>query len=355
MGLTVTHELFDTVDAMLDPAALSGLTDATITEVAVRPNDDHGGNAGSGFAFVDTNAGSFVLKTMDIASDWEMHATGDVRCRATMVWHYGLLDRVRPHLQHHILAGARDGDGFALLMADLSGSFAPDLAGRADLLEAFLHGLAGVHADHWESPTLHDERLGLATVEALLSLASRQRAQHESSGWGSLPQWSAKGWALLERHLAPDELELMDDLIEDPSPVQEALEQRPSTLLHGDFYLPNLAYRAVDGPAAFDWQLAMRSLATIDVARLANELEAQAGKSETWSIYRRSLETQLGRRFGDDDWRRMQDLGSLVDVLWITPFPVSALEDPDPGARTYAERRLERCRRQLDAGRRWLS
>ena len=111
--LEPSHAIFDSVEGMLDRVALSELLGAEISFVRLQPNSDHDGNAGSDFAFVVTDAGHLVLKTMSIDSDWEMYATDDHACRSVTLWQYGLLDRSRPRVDAQIVAAARDEDGYA--------------------------------------------------------------------------------------------------------------------------------------------------------------------------------------------------------------------------------------------------
>ena len=115
------YTLFDSVDEMLIPEALSVLLSQPVTRVDCQPMNGHSGLAGGQLSYVDTNAGRLVLKRMSIASDWIMFASDDQLCRSVTLWQYGLLDQLRPHLEHKIIACSHDNADWAILMEDLTG------------------------------------------------------------------------------------------------------------------------------------------------------------------------------------------------------------------------------------------
>jgi ubiquinone/menaquinone biosynthesis C-methylase UbiE len=56
------HKLFDSLEEMLAPEALSELLSEPVSSVEIQPMTDHGGLAGGRLYYVDTHAGRFVLK-----------------------------------------------------------------------------------------------------------------------------------------------------------------------------------------------------------------------------------------------------------------------------------------------------
>jgi hypothetical protein len=113
------YSLFDSVEEMLAPETLGKLLSRPVTYVDCEPMNGHVGLAGGQLSHVDTNVCRLVLKRMSIEFDYIMFATADEQCRCVMVWQYGLLDRLCPHLEHKIVACAH-GDGiWAILMHDL--------------------------------------------------------------------------------------------------------------------------------------------------------------------------------------------------------------------------------------------
>jgi hypothetical protein len=322
------------------------------------------GNAGSQFTPVDTDAGRLILKTMSMDSDWEMFATDDTACRSVTTWQYGLLDRARPHLDAAVLGCAREDDLWAILMPDLSGRFlrdtdAADLPsqGVREMLPRFLDGLAGMHAEFWQDPALDDPLLGLDDPRGLFQLASPTFARQHLGEWDTwLLVGAVDGWGALEEALDDDAAAQARALIDDPQPLLDALGRHPATFLHGDLYEPNLARDGADHLMAVDWQLAMHSVATIDLARIVLDMcEDAASRARAVQHYRDRLEAHLGSRFADEEWEEMVDLGILTEVLWIAPFLAwGASVSDDPAWVAKLARRVDAANEQIRDGVRWL-
>lgn len=357
----VRHTVHDDIDGLLSPDGLSDLLGRRVTRVE-RSQAAVWGNAGSRFTRVATDAGDLVLKTMSMATDWEMYASDDVACRSVTTWQYGLLDRARPHLDAAVLACARDADTWAILMPDLPGGVLDDqdvdlgggwsTSGSRTVLASFLDGLAGMHATFWDDPVLTDPRLGLDDPRTLLQLASPSFARRHLGQWDTwLVEAAVDGWDALTRALDDDAAGHARALIDDPTPLLDALARHPSTFLHGDVYPKNLA---VDGGrrVAIDWQLALRSVATVDVARLVADVGLdERGRAMAVRHYRDSLESELGWRIEDDQWQEMVDLGFLVDALWISPFLAwLATAEDDPGLVAYCEGRIRDANEHVRRG-----
>lgn len=361
-SIEVENTLHDSVEGMLSPENLSQFLGEPVTHVD-RGDAAVWGNAGSQFTRVDTDAGRLILKTMSMDSDWEMFATDDSVCRSVTVWQYGLLDRARPHLDAAVLACAREGDLWAILMPDLSGRFLSDNVENSpspelrEMLPRFLDGLAGMHAEFWEDPALDDPRLGLDDPRGLFQLASPTFADQHLGKWDTwLLQGAVDGWAALQEMLDGDAASHARALINDPQPLLDALGRHPSTFLHGDMYTPNLASNG-DHLIAIDWQMAMHSVATIDLARFVLDVcEDAASLGRMVQHYRDRLEGHLGSGFADDQWEEMVDLGILTEVLWIAPFKawLASVSD-DPAWVALLTRGLDAANEQIRNGVRWLS
>ncbi len=321
-NLDTKYTLFDSVEEMLAPETLSELLSKPIARVDRQPMNGHLGVAGGQLSYVDTNTGRLVLKQMSSASDWIMFASADEQCRAVKLWQYGLLDQLRPHLEHKIIACAHYEAGWAILMRDLTGHvYAWDKPMAPHLVPVFLDRLARLHAAFWNDPRLPDQRLGLCDPARLLDQTSLAMAQkHTSLSMGVIPEWVRDGWDVMEELLDRDAFTQLKSLIENPQPLFAALSRYPYTLLHGDYRAENLAHP--DRPVAFDWQAAACSLMTIDLAWFAKQgfVQDAIGHVQAINFYRERLEQYLGRQFGDSDWQAMIDLGYLVDALRSTCF-----------------------------------
>jgi hypothetical protein len=358
-NLKPIYILFDSLEQMLAPETLSELFSKPVARVDCRPMNGHSGFAGSQLSYVDTNAGRLVLKQMSIASDWLMFASADEQCRAVRLWQYGLLDQLCPHLEHQIIACSRDQDGWAILMHDLTGHvFTWDKLMDVKLVPAFLDALARLHATFWNHPHLNDLNLGLCDTAKRLGLTSPALAQKQNSQQrGVLPDWIRGGWEVMAELLDSDVFAQMRNLIENPSRLFETLSRYPYTLVHGDYRAENLGYLKSGPPVAFDWQIAARSLMTIDLAWFTyrGSVRDVMGQAPAISYYRGRLEAYLNMRFDDTEWRAMIDLGFLLDALWATCFAAYWCKHSDtPEDRLWHEMTVKQRNQQVRDALRWL-
>jgi hypothetical protein len=359
-SLEPKYSVFDSVEQMLAPNALSESLSKPVAYVDVHPMNGHSGLAGGRLSYVDTNSGRMVLKQMSMHSDWIMFSSADHECRSVMLWQYGLLDQIRPQVEHEIIGCARDGEGWAILMNDLTGCvYAWDKPIPPEQIHVFLDSLARIHATFWNDPRLNDSRLGLCDVATLIDQTSPMKARkHLDGSLGVLPGWIHGGWEVMKDLLDPDVFAQMNNLIENRQPLLDALHRYPSTLLHGDYRADNLAYP--NHPAVLDWQEASYALMTIDLAWfvLQDFGRDRIGQSETIKYYRGQLETYLNQRFDDTDWQGMLDLGFLVNALRSTCFPAYWYKqgeiENNIQERNYHESRVKMRNQQVRDAMRWL-
>src|SRR5439155_17018921 len=108
------------------------------------------------------------------------------------------------------------------------------------------------------------------------------------------------------------------------APVDELAEEwrrLPRTLIHGDAKVANLAPLPNGRVAAFDWETVSAAPPTFEVTwyLLVNATRLARSRDELLALYRRRLETALGRRVADPDWNRMLRAGVVSGcqmLLW---------------------------------------
>jgi len=256
--------------------------------------------------------------------DYLMYTTNDQRCRSVRLWQYGLLNEVRPPLEHKIIGCARDGDGWGILMHDLSeGLFTEDNPFSQNFVLEFLDRLVRLHARFWNDPRLEDPRLGLNDSVSRLKLFSLKLAQgYQGAQMRNTSKVIIDSWEVLESLVEPDVFQILSSLSENPEPLAAALERYPYTLIHGDYRPDNLAYLEPDQGVVFDWHMASRSLMSVDLVFFIRGLGVRnsIGKAGAIRYYRNKLETYLGFSFDDDTWQAMLDLGHLTDAVLIAAF-----------------------------------
>lgn len=312
------HELFDSIDTMLSGDAIGDILNRKVSHINCQLINTPYGLSGSRIYFIEADDERLVMKRLAPKLDWIAIATEDQLCRSVTIWRYGLLDRLYPYLDHAILAGCRDGDDYAILMRDVS----PGILCKHKLTKAEIYRLLGalatMHAIFWESCHLEDPSLGLCDIGKLIKYTFPTMFNEYPHDLLTMERLS-RGWEALLNMLAPDVREATLSLIEDPSPLFAELKKHPSTLLHADYKPANLALMADYEPViTLDWQCATNALMTIDLAWFlmdCNVCSYNLPIEDAADYYRLRLIACLGNRFDKKLWRRMLEVGFLIDML----------------------------------------
>lgn len=321
MARVTENPMFDSVEEMLSPSALSRLLGTPVGSVGMAPLESNG-LSDNELSYVQAGEHRLVLKRLSI-DDWLTQASKDDGCRSMAVWRTGLLDRLEPQLRHGILAGSRDGTHNALLMRDVSAGM--DWGGSADLdavdqnrrAERLLEALAAMHARFWRDDTLEDPAYELADVKTFLMMVWPASWPVLESHPDAL-RMVQRGWQALLELVDPDVRATIEQVMADPGPLVAALEAEPATLLHGDYRTDNLAVLPDDSVVAFDWQLAARGPGVMDLGFWSNMLEY---RDWAFDCYRDALLEALDGKLDVPQWDRALALAKVAHVLRIGCFP----------------------------------
>lgn len=307
--LEFVHELYDSVETMLSPETLSELTAQPITNVTVKPIGEHNGLSGAQFSYIETDNGRFFMKRMSPDTDYIMKVTDDTQCRQVTLWQHGLLDELHPKVNHGIIAAAKDGDGWALLMHDLTDAmFTEDNLYSDDMFWLYLDRLAYIHATFWNDSRLENHALGLMTPHRFSSCFSVNNVSAmQTYTTTPLHDWITNGWLELKKFVLNDVYLQIRELANDPQSLVDALAQLPSTLVHGDYRSVNFAHNDTTDLTVFDWQFGCYTLMTADLQIPILHRNSQRDAIE--STYRVRLQHYLGITFENDEWDRMIALG----------------------------------------------
>ena len=265
-----------------------------------------------------------VVKHARAASDWIMRATHDDGGRVATLWSSGLLRRVPAVIEHAILAVERDGDGWVVVMRDVSAALLPDAArlsraGSRRVLEA----AAALHAAFRDQPPV-----ALCPLADRYGFLSPATARREAGGPDQVPKLIARGWERLPELLPADVAEAVLAVAERPEPFAAALARFPATLVHGDLKLGNVGF--LDGRVVLlDWgtQTGWAPPAVEAVWYLAvNASRIDATREQVLDDFRAAE----GDRH-DEDALRLALLGGLVQLGWDKAL--HATEHPDPAVR----------------------
>jgi hypothetical protein len=357
------YELYNSVDELLSPETMSFLTGQAIRETQISPIADQVGISGSRIMWVTTDDGDgprYVLKQMRFDWDWIMVATADNRCRSVALWQSGILDRLSLKVDHGILACAHDGDGWAMLMHDLSGRLLPTgIPIQQDANEQMLCSLAALHATYWESAELNRAELPLCDIRTLFEVTLP--VKHRNS-FGSLSPGFSKnvlgGVELVEEVYEADVARLLRDLTTDPAPLYQALANYPQTLLHGDYRCANLAtgYTSGAGATVYDWQMAAVGPPTLDLMWYVGlGIPSPRPIEECITVYKDALQRLLGDRFDENMWQSMLAIGILCTAVRQCGPATWNARNSESGARRAAfQRDLPWWTQQIRAATQWL-
>jgi len=219
-------------------------------------------------------------------------------------------------------------DGSALVMEDLT------TLGGADQLHGLAHRqvvatvrtAARVHAAFWDSAALH----ALSWMPAHDHFFDEGFADH----WSSFAR-------TYELRIGREGLRVGERLLARLAWLEERIAARPMTVIHGDLRADNLLFAPGAAGAApevvlLDWQLATRSLATIDVARVMGGSEPAAERCghqlEVFAAWHEALLEGGVRGYSFED--ALDDFRLAALYCLVIPVKGLYLAGAEPGART---------------------
>ncbi len=267
----------------------------------------------------------YVLKHMDLASDWTMRTTGCLRGAPFDLWQRDVLARLPACFNQPIVAVARaesasrpPSGGCTLLMRDVSRWLVPatDEPISAQQHHSFLRHMAALHAAFWGSGPEVDV---VPAMHRYLELSIWTAQAEAALGSGLLvPELIARGWPLLAE-LAPGAAAVVVPLAADPGPLVEALALTPQTFVHSNFKLDNLGTDDEGRTVILDWEAPGLGAPLTDLAwyLAINCRRLPRSKEDSIDAYRTALETA-----GIDTaswWERqlaLSLLGALVQFGW---------------------------------------
>ena len=292
-----------------------------------RPFRHSDSKSGSIFEHVLVDGKPHVLKHIHVDRDWTMRFGGDVGCHPVQVWAAGLMDVLPERIDHGVVGVAggqgRNGWGGVILMRDLSAELVP--AGDDPLTWerhlSYLDDLAALSA----------RMLGWRDDVGLMPLVSRWTwfnpaclEVEAERGWPEpVPRLAAQGWARFAERVPRAVRSVIDDLRHDPSPLVLAVQDTPSTFVHGDWKLGNIG-TATDGRTVLiDWTYPGEAPPCYDLAWYLslNRARLPQSKEDTAAAFRTTLERHGVETAG---WFERQLavclLGSFVIFGWEKAF-----------------------------------
>jgi hypothetical protein len=321
----------------LDPGVIGGLGE--IAEHTVLASRGWSGNALERMVLADGRV--LIAKRIVPGADWIGRASADPG-REGLLFTSGVLDRLPPALDHAMVAAARDGDAWWLVMRDVSDELLDDhsIVPR----EANRRLLAAVN-EMWEA--FWGERVEFLAPQAVrLQMAAPSHGRRERDGVDLLPKQLELTWEAFAEAVAPDVAGVVLALVEDAAPLAAALAAHGTTLLHGDIRDEQIGLAGAR-LVLLDWGLATQGHPVVDYAwhLMHSAWRIDATHDQLWEDFR------VAR--GERDDPLAVELGTIAGLVmygWILGH--SAVIHPDPAERTWARTELDwwvpRARRALE-------
>jgi hypothetical protein len=174
--------------------------------------------------------------------------------------------------------------------------------------------MAELHASFWGWA----DPIGLLPpLHRLIEFSPHHMALEARRGWpDAVPPLIIEGWekfAVLAGPVGAPVAELLND----PSPLVEALAAGPQTFLHGDWKMGNLGSHRDGGTVLLDWAMPGQGCGPLELAWYLslNAARLPQPKEEAIDAYRRSLETHAIDTA--DWWDQVVGLSLLAGTVWF--------------------------------------
>jgi hypothetical protein len=297
---------------------------------AMAPASLGGGNSGAELERVTLPDGSpGIAKRVVPRGDWLGRVAGG-RAITAELWQAGVLQRLPESIETGIVAVEPEGDGWRILMRDLSAALLPaDGPISRERHREVMAAAAAMHA------AFRGERFeGAITLEGHLEISAPAVAEAERAGSDVIPKQLETAWEAFAQAADDDVAQTIVANLADPGPLARALRAGGTTLVHGDLRDDNLGF--LDGRVVLlDWDIAGEGTPALEVAwYLCHDAwRTQATRDEL-------LEDFLAAEAGAVSEHDL-DLGLIAGLQlygWI--FGHSAVIHPDPAERAWAREEL---------------
>ena len=307
---------------MNDSSVLDGATER-------RPFAGEGGQTGARFEQAVLSDGTPVIIKHVAPDDWMAVAAG--RSYLDDVWSAGLFDRVPAAIDHTMLEmrPAPEG-GFTLVMRDVSSAVLAEgrVLSRAENRRV-LAAMKALSDEFWE-----EDVPGCPLIDHFTIFSPRilDKLSHLNT---PIPELMRRGWDMFGDVAPRDIADVMHSLLADPSALVEALESRPSTLIHGDLRLHNMGLES-DRLVLLDWELVGKAPPSVDFGwyLIISASRIDATREQLIDDFREVSGDRL-----DAYALEMGLISALVFLGWNKAIDI--IENPDPAIRVQERADLD--------------
>jgi hypothetical protein len=306
------------------------------------PLSDHDGASGALLERAVLDDGTrLVLKTFDPVRDLTMRVPRRTVPLEVELWRSGVLDRLPPRLGHTVVGAWQERGNWLLAMRDVSDTVlsyesrvtrdtCASILRAADAMHQAFRG--GAPAGTWSAA----DRIGVFSPRVMSGLADSGEP---------LAEWVMAGWSMFDSIAPPDVRDLVALMHERPQVLTDPLtEMGGRTLLHGDYWLPNIALEP-DRIVAIDWALATAGPPAIEFVSFLVGCASQVDASP--DLLLADIEDMWGERH-PQQYLTLGLLGGVVEMGWNLAY--HATENPDTQSRDAFEWWVEAARRSAATG-----
>jgi aminoglycoside phosphotransferase (APT) family kinase protein len=282
-----------------------------------------------------------IAKRIVPGSDWIGRGTKDPG-REAVLFADGTFARLPRRVDPAVVAAEREGDAWWVVMRDVS----PELVDAdSPLTRDQNRFVMGAAAAMWQE-FWADVPASAASLADRLAMGGPATAERERDGLDVLPKQLEAAWEAFAEAVDDDVAEAVLALHEEPGRLAAALDERGTTLIHGDLRDENMGLPG-ERLVLLDWGIATRAHPSVELAwyMVHDVWRIEATHDEVVEDFRRAL--------GERDDPHALDLGMIAGLMmygWI--FGHSAVVHTDPGEREWAHQELAwwvpRARRALE-------
>jgi Phosphotransferase enzyme family len=284
---------------------------------------------------------TLIAKRIVPGADWIGRGTGDPG-REALLFADGTFARLPRSVDPAVVAAERDADAWWVVMRDVTADLLDDDTPVTRDQNRFVMGAA---AAMWEEFWDDAPPTAGALVDRL-TISGPKTAERERDGLDVLPKQLEAAWEAFAEAVPDDVGDAILSLLDEPGRLAVALENRGTTLIHGDLRDENIGLP--DGRLILlDWGVATRGHPATELAwyMVHDVWRIEATHDEVVEDFRRAM--------GERDDPQALDLGLIAGLMmygWI--FGHSAVVHTDPREREWARQELDwwvpRVRRALD-------
>jgi hypothetical protein len=273
---------------------------------------------------------ALIAKRIVPGSDWLGRCTRDPG-REALLFAGGVFARMPASVDPAVVAAEPEGGAWWVVMRDVSSDLLDESTPMTREQNRFvLARAAEMWAEFWNEDVPH-----LSTLHDRLAFAIPAISEIERDGVDILPKQFEAAWEAFGEAVDEDVGAAVLELVDDVTPLADALAARGTTLIHGDLRDENIALPEDGGLVLLDFGLATQGHPAAEFAWYVvhDVWRIDASHDEVVEDFRAAL--------GERDDPMALELGlisGLVQYGWI--FGHSAVVHTDPGEREWARTEL---------------